>query len=47
MEDVLVIQFVVYYVLFFFWLLLIGRIVAELVRSFARQWVPAPQLPGC
>ena len=41
MEDVLVIQFVVYYVLFFFWLLLIGRIVAELVRSFARQWVPA------
>ena len=41
MEHVLVIQFVVYYVLFFFWLLLIGRIVAELVRSFARQWVPA------
>ncbi|MBC8093052.1 MAG: YggT family protein [Pseudonocardia sp.] len=37
----LVIQFVLYYVLFFFWLLLIGRIVAELVRSFARQWVPA------
>ncbi len=36
----LVIKFVVYYVLFFFWLLLIGRIVAELVRSFARQWVP-------
>ena len=37
----LAIQFVLYYALFFFWLLLIGRIVAELVRSFARQWVPA------
>jgi YggT family protein len=35
------IQFVLYYVLFFFWLLLIGRIVVELVRSFARHWVPA------
>ena len=41
MEHVLAIQFVLYYVLFFFWLLLIGRIVAEMVRSFARQWVPA------
>lgn len=38
MFDVL--QFVVYYALFFFYLLVIGRIVAELVRSFARQWVP-------
>jgi YggT family protein len=37
----LVIQFVLYYLLFFFWLLLIGRIVVELVRSFARQWVPS------
>jgi YggT family protein len=36
----LVIQFVLYYLLFFFWLLLVGRIVVELVRSFARQWVP-------
>jgi YggT family protein len=35
----LAIQFVLYYVLFFFWLLLIGRIVVELVRSFARQWI--------
>jgi YggT family protein len=35
------IRFVLYYVLFFFWLLLMARIVAELVRSFARQWVPA------
>lgn len=37
----LAIRFVVYYALFFFWLLLTARIVAELVRSFARQWVPA------
>ena len=37
----LVIQFVLYYALFFFWLLLMARIVAELVRSFARHWVPA------
>jgi len=34
------IWFAVYYVLFFFWLLLLARIVAEVVRSFARQWVP-------
>lgn len=34
------IRFVLYYVLFFFWLLLMARIVAELVRSFAREWVP-------
>jgi YggT family protein len=33
--------FAVYYVLFVFYLLLLARIVAELVRSFARQWVPA------
>jgi YggT family protein len=38
--GVLAIQFVLYYALFFFWLLLLGRIVAEMVRSFARQWVP-------
>lgn len=38
--DVLAIQFVLYYALFFFWLLLLARIVAEMVRSFARQWVP-------
>lgn len=31
---------VVYYVLFFFWLLLIGRIVVEFIRSFARDWHP-------
>ena len=34
------IAYVLYYVLFFFWLLLIGRIVTELVRSFAHQWRP-------
>ena len=37
----LAIQYVLYYLLFLFWLLLVARIVAELVRSFARQWVPA------
>ncbi len=39
--DVDAIRYLIYYVLFFFWLLLIARIVVELVRSFARQWVPA------
>lgn len=34
------IQTVVYYLLFFFWLLLTGRIVVELVRAFAREWRP-------
>ncbi|MGH3622935.1 MAG: YggT family protein [Sciscionella sp.] len=34
-------QTVVYYLLFFFWLLLTGRIVVELVRAFAREWRPA------
>lgn len=34
----LLIQFLVYYALFFFWLLLLARIVTEVVRSFARQW---------
>ncbi len=37
----LLLRFVIYYALFFFWLLLVARIVVELVRSFARQWVPA------
>lgn len=36
-----VIRFVLYYVLFFFWLLLTARIVVELVRAFARKWMPA------
>ena len=28
------------YVLFFFWLLLIARVVVEFVRSFSRDWHP-------
>ncbi|MFT4044745.1 MAG: YggT family protein [Gordonia sp. (in: high G+C Gram-positive bacteria)] len=32
---------VLYYVLFIYWLLLLGRLVVELVRSFAREWHPA------
>lgn len=32
---------VAYFVLFAFWLLLIARIVAETVRSFARDWTPS------
>ena len=32
---------VLYYVLFAFWLLLTARVVAELVRAFAREWRPA------
>lgn len=35
------VQLVLYYLLFFFWLLLTGRIVVELVRAFAREWRPA------
>ena len=31
---------VIYYLLFLFWLLLLGRLVIELVRSFAREWRP-------
>jgi YggT family protein len=38
---VFVVQLVLYYLLFFFWLLLTGRIVVELVRAFAREWRPA------
>ncbi|GAB3274796.1 YggT family protein [Parasphingorhabdus pacifica] len=34
-------QIVLFYLLFFFWLLLTARIVAELVRAFARDWRPA------
>ncbi len=37
----LAVQFVIYYALFFFWLLLTARIVIELVRAFARDWRPA------
>lgn len=31
----------VYYVLFLFWLFVVGRLVVEIVRSFARDWKPA------
>jgi YggT family protein len=33
--------YVLYYALFFFWLLLTARVVAELVRAFAKDWRPA------
>jgi YggT family protein len=31
---------VIYFALFIFWLLLIGRIIVEFIRSFARDWHP-------
>ncbi|WP_068278221.1 YggT family protein [Aldersonia kunmingensis] len=31
---------VLYFVLFIFWLLLIGRIIVEFIRAFARDWHP-------
>ncbi|MBJ8343199.1 YggT family protein [Antrihabitans sp. YC2-6] len=31
---------VIYFALFVFWLLLIGRIIIEFIRSFARDWHP-------
>lgn len=36
----LTLQFVLYYLLFVFWLLLTARLVIEIVRSFARSWRP-------
>ncbi|HEY1575135.1 MAG TPA: YggT family protein [Pseudonocardiaceae bacterium] len=35
------VRLVLYYILFAFWLLLTARVVAELVRAFAREWHPA------
>lgn len=32
---------IAYYVLFALWLFVIGRLVVEIVRSFARDWKPA------
>nr|WP_206030474.1 YggT family protein [Rhodococcus sp. B10] len=32
---------VLYFVLFIFWLLLIGRIIVEFIRTFARDWRPS------
>lgn len=34
-------RLVLYYVLFGYWMLLTGRIIVELTRSFAREWRPA------
>ena len=31
---------VIYFLLFVFWLLLIGRIIVEFIRTFARDWRP-------
>ncbi|MFD6860208.1 YggT family protein [Rhodococcus sp. NPDC060090] len=31
---------VLYFLLFIFWLLLIGRIIVEFIRTFARDWKP-------
>ena len=31
---------VIYFALFIFWLLLIGRVIVEFIRSFARDWHP-------
>ena len=30
----------IYFLLFVFWLLLIGRIIVEFIRTFARDWRP-------
>ncbi|GAB2644200.1 YggT family protein [Gordonia jinhuaensis] len=35
-----VLREVIYYLLFIYWLLLLGRLVIELVRAFAREWRP-------
>lgn len=32
------VRFAIYYVLFFFWLALVVRLVVEVLRSFARNW---------
>ena len=36
-----IVMLFVYYVLFLFYLFLIGRLVVEIVRGFARDWRPA------
>ncbi|MBT0565254.1 YggT family protein [Williamsia sp. CHRR-6] len=35
-----IVREVLYALLFIYWLLLLGRLVVELVRSFAREWRP-------
>lgn len=32
---------ILYFILFVFWLLLIGRVIVEFIRSFARDWRPS------
>lgn len=32
---------VLWFLLFIFWLLLIGRIIVEFIRTFAREWRPS------
>jgi YggT family protein len=32
---------VLWFLLFIFWLLLIGRIIVEFIRTFAREWKPS------
>lgn len=38
---------VIYYLLFVFWLLLIGRIIVEFIRTFARDWRPTGAVAVC
>jgi YggT family protein len=38
---VYVAQLVIWYALFVFWLFLTARVVVELVRAFARGWLPS------
>jgi YggT family protein len=33
-------RLLVYYALFLLWLFIVGRLVVEIVRSFAREWKP-------
>jgi YggT family protein len=40
MDVAFTIRLVVYYVLFVLYLFIIGRLVVEIVRSFAREWRP-------
>src|SRR6187397_1414234 len=39
-SECVVVFAVLYFVLFIFWLLLIGRIIVEFIRAFARDWHP-------
>lgn len=41
LEPLGLVLLLVYYVIFLFFLFLLGRVVVEIVRSFARDWRPA------